>query len=132
MHTIIGIGIDATEIDRIRELFERYASRFLQRVFTPGEIEYCLRHRDPAPSLAARFAAKEAGMKALGTGRALGVLWKDVEVTRRTGPPQLLLHGGAARRMRAMNGRSVLLTLTHARDLAIAHVIVLGDPPDSR
>jgi holo-[acyl-carrier protein] synthase len=132
MHTIIGIGIDATEIDRVREMFERYGNRFLQRVFTPREIEYCLRHRDPAPSLAARFAAKEAGMKALGTGRALGVLWKDLEVTRRAGPPQLLLHGGAARRMRAMNGRSVLLTLTHARDLAIAQVIVLGDPPDSR
>jgi holo-[acyl-carrier protein] synthase len=104
--TIVGIGLDATEIDRVRELVSRYGDRFLQRVFTPGEIAYCLRHRDPAPSLAARFAAKEAGMKALGTGRARGVAWRDVEVVRHGGPPQLVLHGGAARRMTEIGGRS--------------------------
>jgi holo-[acyl-carrier protein] synthase len=125
MH-VIGIGLDATEIDRVRDLLARYGDRFLRRVFTDDEIAYCLGHRDPAPSLAARFAAKEAGMKALGTGRARGVLWKDVEVRRHGGPPQLRLTGGADRRFAAIGGREALLTLTHARDLAIAHVLLLG------
>jgi holo-[acyl-carrier protein] synthase len=123
---IVGIGLDATEIDRVRDVLARYGDRFLHRIFTPGEITYCTRHRDPVPSLAARFAAKEAGMKALGTGRSRGVLWKDLEVIRHTGPPQLALHGGAARRFGQIGGRSTLLTLTHARDLAIAHVILVG------
>jgi holo-[acyl-carrier protein] synthase len=126
---IIGMGIDATEIDRVRELLDRYGDRFLHRIFTDGEIAYCLAHRDPAPSLAARFAAKEAAMKALGTGRSIGVLWKDVEVVRRSGPPRLNLHGGAARRLQGISGESTLLTLTHARDLAIAHVLILGNAP---
>jgi holo-[acyl-carrier protein] synthase len=123
---IVGIGLDATEIDRVRDLLARYGDRFLRRVFTEGEVAYCERHRDPAPSLAARFSAKEAGMKALGTGHARGVLWRDVEVVRSDGPPQLKLHGGARRRLDVMGGTSSLLTLTHARDLAIAHVILLG------
>jgi holo-[acyl-carrier protein] synthase len=123
---IVGIGLDATEIDRVRDLLARYGDRFLYRIFTPGEIAYCAGHRDPAPSLAARFAAKEAAMKALGTGRSRGVLWQDVEVVRHGGPPQLALHGGAARHFHALGGRSSFLTLTHARDLAIAHVILLG------
>jgi holo-[acyl-carrier protein] synthase len=127
MH-IIGIGIDATEIDRVRELLRTYGDRFLQRIFTGEEIAYCLAHRDPAPSLAARFAAKEAGMKALGTGRARGVLWKDVSVRRNSGPPQLVFTGGAARRFASLGGHQALLTLTHARDLAIAHVMLVGAP----
>jgi holo-[acyl-carrier protein] synthase len=124
--TILGLGIDATEIDRVRALLSRYGERFLRRVYTEGEIAYCAEHRDPAPSLAARFAAKEAGMKALGTGRAAGVLWKDVEIVRKSGPPQLVLHGAAASRFQAMGGQSTLLTLTHARELAIAQVIIMG------
>ena len=123
---IIGIGIDVAEIDRIAGAVARYGDRFLTRVFTDREIAYCMRHRDPSPSLAARFAAKEAGMKALGTGHAMGVLWRDVEVIRHGGPPQLQLHGAAATRFTALGGTSTLLTLTHARDLAIAHVILMG------
>jgi len=126
--TIIGIGIDAAEIHRIAESVARFGDRFLRRVFTGDEIAYCLRHRDPAPSLAARFAAKEAGMKALGTGHARGILWRDVEVVRVAGPPQLRLHGEAARLFGRLGGTSTLLTLTHARDLAIANVILLGTP----
>lgn len=122
----VGIGLDATEIDRVRDLLHRHGERFLARIFTEGERAYCLRRRDPAPSLAARFAAKEAGMKALGTGRSRGVLWRDLEVLRRGGPPQLALHGGAARRLSEIGGHTALLTLTHARDLAIAHVMLLG------
>jgi holo-[acyl-carrier protein] synthase len=129
---IIGLGIDAAEIDRVRQLVTRHGDRFLHRVFTAGEIAYCLRHRDPAPSLAARFAAKEAGMKALGTGQARGVTWRDVEVVRGDGPPQLRLHGGARRRFEELGGASTLLTLTHARDLAIAHVILLGHAREGR
>lgn len=124
--SIIGIGIDVAEIDRIAGAIARYGDRFLRRVFTDGEIAYCMRHRDPAPSFAARFAAKEAGMKALGTGHSLGVLWRDVEVVRHAGPPQLQLHGGAARRFADLGGASTLLTLTHARDLAVAHVLLMG------
>src|SRR5919199_2584118 len=93
--SIIGLGFDATDIPRVREVFARHGERFLQRVFTAEEIAYCTRQRDPVPSLAGRFAAKEAAMKALGTGHSRGVLWKDIEVIRRGGPPQLQLHGGA-------------------------------------
>ena len=124
--TIVGIGLDATEIDRIGDVLARHGERFLTRVYTDDEVAYCLRHRDPAPSLAARFAAKEAAMKALGTGAARGVTWRDIEVLRRGGPPQLQFHGGAARRFEALGAKSSLMTLTHSRDLAIAHVMLLG------
>jgi holo-[acyl-carrier protein] synthase len=129
MMDIIGIGIDATEIDRIRDALRRHGERFMSRVFTAGEIAYCTRHRDPAPSFAARFAAKEAGMKALGTGQSQGVLWRDLEVVRRGGPPSLQLHGEAERRFRALGGESILLTITHARELAIAQVLLAGTRP---
>ena len=79
---IIGLGFDATDIPRIADVLERYGDRFLRRIFTEGEIAYCTRRRDPVPSLAARFASKEACMKALGTGHSRGVLWKDIEVYR--------------------------------------------------
>lgn len=123
---IIGIGMDATEIDRITATLARFGDRFTTRIFTEHEIAYCTRHRNPAPSFAARFAAKEAAMKALGTGRSQNVLWRDVEVFRRGGPPQLRFHNGAARRFESIGGAKSLLTLTHARDLALAHVILMG------
>jgi holo-[acyl-carrier protein] synthase len=127
MPNIIGLGLDATDIDRISDTIERYGDRFLQRIFTPGEVEYCLRRRVPAIHFAGRFAAKEAAMKALGTGHSLGVLWRDVEVVRRGGPPQLALHGGAGRRLTAIGGRKTLLTITHSDELALAEVMILGD-----
>ena len=123
---IIGLGFDATDIPRIAEVLARYGDRFLHRVFTDGEIAYCTRHRDPVPSLAARFASKEACMKALGTGHSRGVLWKDIEVVRQFGPPQLRLHGGAARRAADIHVRKSLLTLTPAQSLAMAQVLLLG------
>ena len=124
---IIGLGIDATDLPRVREVFARYGERFLRRVFTDVEIAYCTRQRDPVPSLAGRFAAKEAAMKALGTGHARGVLWKDIEVFRQGGPPQLRLSGGAARRFAAMGARRSLLTITHSEGLALAQVLILDD-----
>jgi holo-[acyl-carrier protein] synthase len=124
---IIGLGFDATDLPRIRDVFDRYGDRFLRRVFTDGEIAYCTRQRDPVPSLAGRFAAKEATMKALGTGHSNGVLWKDIEVVRHGGPPQLRLTGGALRRFEALKARRSLVTITHADTLAMAQVLLLDD-----
>ncbi len=124
--TIIGLGLDASEIPRIEAAIRRYGERFLQRIFTSGEIEYCQARRHAAQHFAARFAVKEAAMKALGTGRSRGVLWRDIEVVRRGGPPQLRLQGGAARRFEALHGRSSVITITHTDTLALAQVILLG------
>ena len=129
---IIGLGFDATDIPRIAEVYARHGNRFLHRVFTEGEIAYCMRRRDPSPSLAARFAAKEACMKALGTGHSRGVLWKDIEVFRLHGPPQLRLHGGAARIAEQLNVERSLLTLTHAQTLAMAQVLLFGPVANAR
>ena len=124
---IIGSGLDATEVDRIAAAIERYGDRFVQRVFTAGEVAYCRAKRDAASSFAARFAAKEAAMKALGTGHSHGVFWRGIEVVRHGGPPQLRFHGGAAARLAALGATRSLLTLTHSRELAIAHVLLLRD-----
>jgi len=124
--TIIGLGIDATEIPRIAETMGNYGDRFLHRVFTAGEIAYCQSKRHAAQHFAARFAVKEAAMKALGTGHSRGVLWRDVEVVRHGGPPQLRFHGGAARRFEALGGRSSVVTITHTDTLALAQVILMG------
>jgi holo-[acyl-carrier protein] synthase len=126
MSNIIGLGLDATEIPRIAALIERYGERFIRRLFTDGEVAYCNRRRTPAIHFAARFAAKEAGMKALGTGHSQEVLWRDLEVVRRGGPPQLQFHGGAARRFAALGARSSLLTITHTEALALAQVLLIG------
>lgn len=124
---IIAIGIDATDLPRIADMLTRYGDRFLRRVFTEGEISYCTRRRDPVPHLAGRFAVKEAAMKALGTGQSQGVIWKDIEVIRRGGPPQLQFHGGASRRAEKMQVRRSLVSITHAQTIAMAQVMLLGD-----
>src|SRR6267142_198676 len=124
MATIIGLGLDATDIERIAATIERYGERFVNRIFTEGEIAYCTRRRVPAMHFAGRFAAKEAAMKALGTGHSHGVLWRDVEVVRRSGPPQLEFHGGAARRFAALGASASLLTITHSDTLALAEVLI--------
>ena len=127
MATIIGLGLDVTDIDRIGDAIDRFGDRFLRRVFTDGEITYCMRHRVPSVHFAGRFAVKEAAMKALGTGHSQGVLWRDVEVVRRGGPPQLQLHGGAAARFASIGGRSSLVTITHSDTIALAEVLILGE-----
>lgn len=123
---IIGIGLDGTDIPRVARVIERYGDRFIRRIFTEGEIAYCTRRRNPAPHFAGRFAAKEAAMKALGTGHSRGVLWRDIEVVRRGGPPQLRFHGGAAVRFQALAAERSVLSITHAETLALAQVILLG------
>src|SRR5690242_6088055 len=124
MSTIIGLGLDATDIPRIADVIGRYGDRFVQRIFTEREIAYCSARRVPAIHFAGRFAAKEAAMKALGTGHSQQVLWRDVEVLRRGGPPQLEFHGGAARQFERIGGRSSLLTITHSDALALAQVLI--------
>src|ERR1700727_1670112 len=94
---LVGTGIDIIEIDRIQTSIDRFGERFLGRIFTAGEIEYCMRKKKAAESFAARFAAKEAGAKALGTGISRGVSWKEFEVRREaSGRPTLHLSGRAA------------------------------------
>src|SRR5205807_5608018 len=126
MPNIIGVGLDATDIARIADVIERHGDRFVRRIFTDGEIAYCTRRRVAATHFAGRFAAKEAAMKALGTGHSQGVLWRDVEIVRHGGPPHLQFHGGAARRFTLMGGSSSLLTITHSHALALAEVLILG------
>jgi holo-[acyl-carrier protein] synthase len=125
--TILSLGLDATDIPRVKQTLQRFGDRFLRRIFTAEEIAYCTRHRDPAPHLAARFAAKEAAMKALGTGASQGVVWRDIEVFRKHGPPQLRFHGVAASRFSAMGATRALLTLTHAESLALAQVMFVRE-----
>lgn len=122
---IVGVGIDVVQVDRIRSLHVRRGERFQRRVFTEGERTACLRRHDPAPCLAARFAAKEAAMKALGTGWGEGVGWCDVEVVSVTGKaPRLELHGSAARRAEDLGASRFHLSLSHDGGVAAAVVVL--------
>ena len=122
---IAGLGIDLIRIDRVRKTLERFGNRFLKRIFTEGEIAYCLKKADPSPSLAARFAAKEAAMKALGTGVSRGVYFRHVEVTRTPdGPPCILFHEGAGRRAATIGVIHSSLSLTHDAGVAAAVVVL--------
>ena len=122
---IVGTGTDLIEIDRIRQSVARFGDRFLQRIFTPGEIAYCSRKKHAAESYAARFAAKEAGAKALGTGISHGVSWLEIEVRREvSGRPTLHFTGRAAERAASLGVSHAALSLTHSRELAMAMVVV--------
>ena len=122
---IVGTGIDITEVPRIRESIERFGVRFLHRVFTEGEIRYCDSKANRFERYAARFAAKEAGMKALGTGWNFGVRWRDLEVSRNPGGrPTLLFHGKAAEFAAKLGTVNVALSLTHTPQQAMAQVIL--------
>jgi holo-[acyl-carrier protein] synthase len=121
---VIGLGTDLIEIARIEHSVARYGDAFLARVFTPGEIAYCLRKKNAAESFAARFAAKEAGAKAIGTGISQGVSWREFEVRRAPGQrPELHLSGRAALIATRLGIRRVSLTLSHSRLLSIAFVV---------
>jgi holo-[acyl-carrier protein] synthase len=122
---IVGSGIDLVDIERIQHARDRYGSRFLDRVYTPAEQAYCLRKRNAAESLAARFAAKEAGAKALGTGISFGVSWLELEVVReRSGRPTLEFHGRAAEIARHLGVSHAALSITHTGTLAMASVVL--------
>lgn len=122
----IGLGIDLVEVARIRDLLTKHGERFKERTFTAGEIAYCDSCADPAMHYAARFAAKEAAAKAIGTGLwAEGVDWKDIEITRETsGKPTLHLHGGAKLHADKQGVTNFMVSLTHTRELAQAQVIL--------
>lgn len=122
---IVGTGIDIAEVPRIREAIERHGERFLQRIFTEGEIQYCESKANRIERYAARFAAKEAGMKAIGTGWNHGVRWRDIEVARKPGGrPTLLLHGKAAEFAAKLGATNIALSLTHTTEEAMAQVIL--------
>ena len=125
---IVGIGVDATEIERILAIYERNREAFLARVYTPREREYCMAKKNFGESLAARWAAKEAVMKALGTGWAQGVAWNDIETLNLpTGAPTLELSGGALDVARKLGVVEWKISLTHTKSEAIAYVIALGN-----
>jgi holo-[acyl-carrier protein] synthase len=124
---IVGTGVDIAEVPRIRESIARFGQRFLNRVFTPGEVEYCESKASKFESYAARFAAKEAGMKALGTGWNHGVRWRDIEVVRRRGQrPTIQFHGKAAAFAEKLGTKNIALSITHTSQQALAHVILEG------
>jgi len=122
---IVGTGVDLAEVRRIRDSVERFGARFIDRVFTPGEIAYVERKANRFERYAARFAAKEAGMKAIGTGWKRGVRWQDFEVANLpSGKPTLRLHGEAAKIAREMGVKSISLSMTHTSEYGMAHVIL--------
>src|SRR3954451_6631803 len=114
---IVGTGVDITEVGRIQAAVKRFGDRFLRRVFTPAEVRYCMGKPNAAERLAARFAAKEAGMKAIGTGLRQGVTWQDVEVVRLPGHrPMLAFHGKAAEFAAQLGCKSTHLSLSHTKE----------------
>jgi holo-[acyl-carrier protein] synthase len=122
---IVGTGVDLAEVPRIKASIERFGARFVERIYTPAEIDYVERKANRFERYAARFAAKEAGMKAIGTGWRRGVTWHDFEVANlRTGKPTLRLHGVAARIAEKLGVRNVSLSITHTAELGMAHVIL--------
>ncbi|MBI4444158.1 MAG: holo-ACP synthase [Acidobacteria bacterium] len=122
---IVGIGVDLIEVSRLRRAIERHGERFLQRVFTPAEIAYCQSKKNPYERFAARFAAKEAAMKALGTGWRHGVQWREIEVYNCPGgKPALRLKGQAEEIYRSWGGIQILLSITHTSEHALAEVIL--------
>jgi holo-[acyl-carrier protein] synthase len=124
---IIAIGIDLVEVARIEDVFARRGDRFRARVFTADEIAYCESRGAKMESYAARFAAKEAAMKALGSGWGDGVGWRDIEVLRSpAGVPSLRFHGRALARLNETGASRAHLSLTHSRDMAMAQVILEG------
>ena len=122
---IVGTGIDIAEVERIERSIARFGARFKERVFTADEIRYCEAKANKAERYAARFAAKEAGMKAIGTGWSRGVNWRDIEVRRLPGGrPTIVFHGKAAEIFAKLGGVRAHLSITHTKQSAMAYVIL--------
>lgn len=129
--TVIGLGLDLIALERFRAAWQRHGDRLLERIFTDHERQVCLRRRDPVPELSARFAAKEATFKAIGTGLRRGVRWRDVEVRNApSGRPYLEVSGRVAEIARSLGGRRLVVSLTHSVDAAAAQVMLMGSPGD--
>jgi len=124
---ILGTGVDLAEVSRIRAAIARFGARFTERIYTPAEIAYVERKANRFERYAGRFAAKEAGMKAIGTGWKRGVRWQDFEVANLpSGRPTLKLHGEAARIAAELGVKAVSLSITHTAELGMAQVILEG------
>ena len=122
---ILGTGIDIIEVDRIRQSYAKFGDRFIQRILRPAEIAYALSHRDAAPFLAVRFAAKEAISKAFGTGIGQHLGWQDMEVGRKeSGEPFVILHDGGQTLLQQRSGRIVHLSLSHTDNYAAAMAVL--------
>ncbi len=121
---IRGVGIDIVAIARIQSLWAKHGHRFLQRVFTDGEIAYCTARTFAAQHLAGRFAAKEAAAKALGTGLMAGIGFKDIEVVKHAGPPRIILHSKAQEMAESLGAAQIHLSISHDRGCAVALVIM--------
>jgi holo-[acyl-carrier protein] synthase len=125
MTAIKGIGIDSIQLARVARVHAEYGEKFLARILTAAEREYVARWADPVPRIAGRFAAKEACMKALGTGWGMGVRWRDIEVRRGpAGAPVAQLSGQAAQRLADIGGVHVHVTITHTDEHAMAMVVI--------
>ena len=121
---IVGIGVDIAEIDRIESVITRTGKRFLERVYTAREVAYCDRHKNRFERYAARFAVKEAAMKALGTGWTHGVRWRDIEIANLpSGKPTLKLAGAAAQVAERLGVKNIVISITHSGNTAFAQVI---------
>jgi len=122
---IAGIGVDIVDVARVQALLDRYGERFLRRVYTEAETSYAMSGANKAERLAGRFAVKEAMMKALGTGKSQGILWRDVETLRaRSGKPEVHLHGQAVRWVKLRGGGGIHVSITHDGGKAVAFVIL--------
>jgi len=127
---IVGLGVDIAEIDRVEKAIRRYGDAFLDRVFTPEEVLYCERHKNKFERYAARFAAKEAAMKALGTGWKKGVRWRDIAVKNEPGgKPGLYLSGKAGEHAARLGAKRFSLSMSHTSNLALAQVILESETP---
>jgi holo-[acyl-carrier protein] synthase len=124
---ILGTGIDIIEVARIASSFEKFGERFVNRILLPGEIAYCLAHKNPAPFLAARFAAKEAISKAFGTGIGSALSWRDMEIHRKeSGEPFVVLHGNGRGLFESRGAKQLLVSLSHTENYAAATAILEG------
>jgi holo-[acyl-carrier protein] synthase len=124
---ILGTGIDIIEVARIAASYEKFGERFVKRILHPAEIAYCLSHRNPAPFLAARFAAKEAISKAFGTGIGAALGWQDIEICKKeSGEPFVVLHGSGKKKFESRGAKQLLVSLSHTEHYAAATAILEG------
>jgi holo-[acyl-carrier protein] synthase len=129
---IVGIGVDIVDVERVKDLLARYRDRFLRRVFTVPEAEYAGRSVREAERLAGRFAVKEAVLKAFGTGKSQGILWRDVETVRGAmGKPEVNLYGNATKYMKIINGKHIHVSITHDGGKAVAFVVIVDSEGSS-
>ena len=125
---ILGVGIDIVKISRMDHVLERWKDRFMNRIFTSQEINFCIEKKFPSQHFAIRFAAKEAFLKALGLGMMAGIPWKDIEIVNdSTGKPEVKLHSKARETYQKNNVKNIFLSLSHDGEYGIAQVILEGE-----